>query len=442
MKEVIMTGKGILMMSREELRRVSLIRKVLDGEIRQKEVAEILDLSDRQVRRIVSRVREKGDEGVIHGLRGEPSHRAIEKRIKGKVIGLCRGRYEGFGPTLASEKLKELDGIDVSRETLRGWFREAGFPYRKRRARPHRQWRERKRYFGEMVQMDGSHHDWFEGRAARCVLMGYVDDATGNVYARFYGYEGTIPAMDSLRRYVKRYGLPLSVYLDKHSTYKLTGKTSIEDELRGEETLSEVERALKELGVKVIHADSPQAKGRIERLFRTFQDRLVKEMRLVGVSSMEEGNRFLESYLPIYNKRFRVVAAGEADLHRRVPRGVRLERILCRKTWRFLRNDFTVSHNGKLYQVEERTRAKRVVVEDRLDGSMAIVHKDRSFRYREITKRPERQEKPKPLMLRRVYIPPRDHPLKRRMMIPFRRSVNQNGFGQANGKNNTPQTPK
>ena len=136
------------------------------------------------------------------------------------------------------------------------------------------------------------------------------------------------------------------------------------------------------------------------------------------------------------------MAAGEADLHRRVPRGVRLERILCRKTWRFLRNDFTVSHNGKLYQVEERTRAKRVIVEDRLDGSMAIVHKDRSFRYREITKRPERQEKPKPLMLRRVYIPPRDHPLKRRMMIPFRRSVNQNGFGQANGKNNTPQNPK
>ena len=156
------------------------------------------------------------------------------------------------------------------------------------------------------------------------------------------------------------------------------------------------------------------------------------------ISSMEEGNRFLETYLPIYNKRFRVVAAGEADLHRKVPLQVRLERILCRKTERFLRNDFTVSHNGKLYQVEERTRAKRVVVEERLDGSLAIVHKDRSFRFREITKRPQRQE-PKPLRLRRVYRPPLDHPFK---MLSFKRRTSQNGFGRANGKNNTLQTPK
>jgi len=433
-----MAGEGILIMRREELKRVSLIRKVLEGEVTQREVGEMLDLSERQVRRIARRVEEEGDEGVIHRSRGEPSHGAISERTKGKIISLCKTRYEGFGPTLASEKLEELEGIEVSRETLRGWFKEAEVVYRKRRARPHRQWRERKSYFGEMVQMDGSHHDWFEGRAARCVLMGYIDDATGNVYARFYGYEGTIPAMDSLRRYFRKYGLPVSVYLDKHSTYRFTGKTLIEDELRGEETLSEVGRALKELGVKVIHADSPQAKGRIERLFRTFQDRLVKEMRLRGISSIEEGNRFLETYLPIYNKRFRVVAAGEADLHRKVPAEVRLERILCRKTERFLRNDFTVSHNGKLYQVEERTRAKRVVVEERLDGSIAIVHKDRSFRFREITKRPQRQE-PKPLRLRRVYRPPLDHPFK---MLSFRRRVSQNGFARVNGKNNTLQTPK
>ena len=437
-----MVGEDIIRMSHEELKRVSLIRKALDREITQGEVAEVLEVCERQVRRIVSRVRDEGDEGVIHRSRGRPSHRAIENGVKRKVISLCRSRYEGFGPTLASEKLRELEEIEVSRETLRSWFKEAQLPYKKRRCRPHRQWRERKRYFGEMVQMDGSHHDWFEGRAPWCVLMGYIDDASGNVYARFYGYEGTIPAMDSLRRYFKRYGLPVSVYLDKHSTYKSPGKPSIEEELRGEEALSEVERALKELGVKVIHADSPQAKGRIERLFRTFQDRLVKEMRLRGISSMEEANRFLESYLPIYNERFRVIPAGEADLHRRIAKGVRLERILCTKTERFLRNDFTIAHNGKLYQVEERTRAKRVVVEERLDGSMAIMHKDRSFKFREITRRPERREKPKPQTLRRVYIPPPDHPLKRYRAVPFRHNLNRTERGQANGKSQALTTAK
>ncbi len=436
-----MTGRDIVVMSREELRRVSLIRKVLDGGMTQREVAEVLGMSGRQVRRIVRRVREDGDEGVIHGSRGQPSHGAIEEGVKRKALRLCRTRYEGFGPTLASEKLGELDGISVSRETLRVWFRGEEIGYRKRRLRPHREWRERKRHFGEMVQMDGSHHDWFEGRAAWCVLMGYVDDATGNVYGRFYEYEGTMPAMESLRRYFRRYGLPESIYLDKHSTYKLTGKASVEAQLRGEELLSEVERALKELGVRVIHADSPQAKGRIERLFRTFQDRLVKEMRLVGVSSIEDGNRFLEGYLPVYNKRFRVLPVGKADLHRPVPRSVRLERVLCRKTERCLRNDFTVAHNGKLYQVKERTRAKRVVVEDRLDGTMAIVHGERSFRYREITRRPERQEKPKPVRLRRVHIPPPDHPLKKYRTVPFRQRVSESGASR-NGKNTATITPE
>jgi transposase len=437
-----MTGRDIVVMSREELRRVSLLRKVLDGEMSQREAAGILELGERQVRRLVVRVRVEGDEGLIHRSRGERSHGAIEEGVKRKVLRLCRTRYEGFGPTLASEKLLELDGIDVSRETLRGWFRAEAMEYRKRRLRPHREWRERKKFFGEMVQMDGSHHDWFEGRAPRCVLMGYVDDATGNVFARFYEYEGTMPAMDSLKRYIRRYGMPESVYLDKHSTYKLSGKNTIEAELRGEELLSEVERALKELGVKVIHADSPQAKGRIERLFRTFQDRLVKEMRLVGVSSIEDGNRFLEGYLPVYNRRFRVLAVGQADLHRPVPKSVRLERVLCRKTERCLRNDYTVAHDGKLYQVEERTRAKRVVVEERLDGTMAIVHGERQFRFREITQRPERREKVKPVRLRRVHIPPPDHPLKRYRMVPFKPGTQGDSGAGRNGKSTATITPE
>ena len=169
---------------------------------------------------------------------------------------------------------------------------EEDMPYEKRKGRKHRQWRERKHHFGEMVQMDGSHHDWFEGRGPKCVLMGYIDDATGTVYGRFYDYEGTIPAMDSFKRYIKRYGIPQSVYLDKHSTYKSTAKQSIEDELEDRKLMSQFEKSLQELGVKVIHAYSPQAKGRVEAAVRTFQDR-VNEMRLAGVKSVDQANEFL-----------------------------------------------------------------------------------------------------------------------------------------------------
>ena len=167
-----------------------------------------------------------------------------------------------------------------------------------------------------MVQMDGSHHDWFEGRGPYCVLMSYIDDATGKVSGRFYEYEGTIPAMDSFKRYIQKNGLPMSVYLDRHTTYKSTAKASIEEVLNEEVPLSEFERALKELEVKVIHATSPQAKGRVERLFRTLQDRLVKEMRLRGIRTIQEGNGFLKQYLPVYNRRFSVAPREEDDLHR------------------------------------------------------------------------------------------------------------------------------
>jgi hypothetical protein len=266
-----------------------------------------------------------------------------------------------------------------------------------------------------MVQMDGSHHDWFEGRGDGCVLMGYIDDATGRVFGRFYEYEGTIPAMDSFKRYIQGHGLPLSVYLDKHTTYKSTAKPSIEDELKNAKPLSEFERALKELGVEVIHANSPQAKGRIERLFGTFQDRLVKEMRLRGIRTIGEANAFLETYLPVYNRRFSVCPKEKGDLHRSLVKGMNLDAILCIKTERALRNDFTVAHNHKLYQIEERTRASKVMVEDRINGSMRIMYQDRSLRYREIMERPVKQEgRPGVIRSRRVSSSPApDHPWRR-----------------------------
>jgi hypothetical protein len=294
------------------------------------------------------------------------------------------------------------------------WLIEAGDWKKTRKRRAHRQWRERKHHYGEMVQIDGSHHDWFEGRGPRCVLMGYIDDATGKVFGRFYDYEGTIPAMDSFRRYIKKSGLPMSVYLDKHTTYKSTAKATIQDELNNTQPLSEFERALKELGVEVIHANSPQAKGRIERLFGTLQDRLVKEMRLRGIRTIEEANAFLEAYLPVYNRRFSVCPKGRGNLHRSLVKGTNLDAILCIKTERTLRNDFTVAHNQKLYQVEDPVNASKIMVQDRMDGSLVMTYKGRVLRFKEITARPVKENKQTVVVpMRKTYTPPSDHPWRK-----------------------------
>jgi len=406
-----MTGEDMIMVRQGELRRLHVIQKVLEKVLKQRGAAEILSLSGRQIRRIVKRIRSEGSRGVIHKSRGRLSNRRISDLTKEKVIKLYRAQYKDFGPTLASEKLLERDRIQISDETLRGWLIEAGDWQRIRKKRKHRQWRERKHHYGEMVQMDGSHHEWFEGRGPECVLMGYIDDATGEVFGRFYGYEGTMPAMESFKLYIRKYGLPLKVYLDKHSTYKSTAKPSIQDELNGVEPLSEFERALKELGVEVSHAHSPQAKGRIERLFRTFQDRVIKEMRLRRIRTIEEGNQFLGGYLPLYNKRFSVRPREKEDFHRPLAKGLDLDAILCIKTQRTLRNDFTVAYNRKLYQVEDKIHAAKVMVQERIDGSMRIYHKDRALRFKEITTRPLTTRKPWAIPKRiKPYTPPRDHP--------------------------------
>src|SRR5512136_3015317 len=234
-----MAGEDIIMMHQREVKRLHVIQKVLERVIKQVEAAEILSLSGRQIGRIVKRIRREGDRGIVHQSRGRPSNRRMADKVKDKVIRLYRAQYKDFGPTLASEKLLERDGVRISDETLRGWLMETGDWKKARKSRRHRQWRERKGHRGEMVQIDGSHHAWFEDRGAECVLMGYIDDATGKVFARFYEYEGTIPAMDSFKRYIRKYGLPLSVYLDKYKTYKSTAKPSLEDEFNDEEPLSD-----------------------------------------------------------------------------------------------------------------------------------------------------------------------------------------------------------
>jgi hypothetical protein len=337
-----MAREDILVMSGEELKRLEVVKKAMRGEVKQEKAGELLKLGVRQVQRWIQRVKKEGERGIIHRLRGRSSNHGFKDGFKEKVLGIYEKKYGGFGPTLACEKLWEREKIRLSDETLRRWLRGLGSAEWewKRKDRKHRQWRERKGQIGEMVQMDGSHHDWLEGRGPKLVLMGYIDDATGQVFGRFYDYEGTLPAMDSLRRYIQKNGIPQSLYLDKHKTYKSDGKLTVEQELAGEANpVSQFERACQELGIKVIHADSPQAKGRVERLFKTLQDRLVKEMRLEDIKTKQEANQFLERYLPLYSRRFGVAARENGDLHRSIPRGVELEGVLCIQTMRALRND-------------------------------------------------------------------------------------------------------
>jgi len=387
-----MTGKDIIMVTQAELRKVSVINQVLKKQLPQVDAADILNLSTRQIRRITSRIKTEGEEGVVHKSRGKPCNRVKSKKLKDKVLTLCQTRYKDFNPTFASEKLLEEKNLVIHPETLRLWFIGADVPYKKRKKRKHRSWRPRKPHTGEMVQVDGSKHDWFEGRGPECVLMGYIDDARGRFFGRFYTYEGTMPAMDSFKRYIKKYGIPQSAYFDKHSTYKSPKKPTIEEQLQNIEAQSQLQRALKEIGVTVIHAHSPQAKGRIERSFETHQDRLIKEMRLKGIKSIEEANKFLESYyMPKHNRKFAVLAKERADLHMPIPKGIDLDTIFCKKKKAALRNDFTVAY-----------------------GTIFMVYKGRNLKHKEITERPIRRkpEKQHVFKIEKVCRPPMEHPFK------------------------------
>lgn len=412
-----MAKRDEITMNQVERKRLYVIGQVIERKLKQIRAAEILGLCVRQVRRLMQRVKKVGDVAVVHQSRGKESKRRTVEAIKKKVLYLCRTRYVGFGPTLIAEKISEEMNIKISKETVRKWMISDALEYRKRRKRTHRSWRVRKEHCGEMVQMDGSHHAWFEDRGPNAVLMGYIDDATGRVYGRFYDHEGTMPALDSLRRYIRRYGIPCTLYLDRHTTYKSKKELTIEQQLQGEKMpMSQFGAAAERLGIKVIHAYSPQAKGRIERLFGTLQDRLVKEMRLHNICNVEEGNEFLKNYLLNFNKKFQVTPAEKKDLHRRLGSGVNLEWILCRQETRALRNDFTVIYEQHFFQVLDNIRAKRVTVQESINGRFRLIHEGRTLRFKKISREVHRRDKIEPSRLLHPPRPPRpgaDHPWKK-----------------------------
>jgi transposase len=386
-----------IVMSRRERHRLEMFSRVRRGEITLVKASELLGLSYRQAKRCFGRYRKEGDKGLVHRLRGQPSNRQTDARQKRRVLSLYEKKYADYGPTLAAECLGEEDGVTVSVETLRQWLLSAGLWRKCRRRRPYRQRRARKEYFGELVQMDGSHHDWFERRRAWAVLMVLIDDATSEVFAWFSEEETTIAAMEAFRGYVDCYGLPRALYVDRDSIYRCDREATISEHLAGKEPTTQFGRAMKELDVAVIMAHSPQAKGRVERVNGTLQDRLVKALRRAKISDLPSANRFLqEKFLPAFNRRFVKKAAKPGDLHRRVPRGLDLGGVLSIRETRVVQNDWTLRFENRWFQLAEMHQklalaGRSVIVSRRLEGRLALLYGGRELSYRELPAPPRRQ---------------------------------------------------
>ena len=419
--------KELITLTAQEHERYLVIKRVLKREIRQAEAADLLNLTERQIRNLRDKVREKGALGLAHGNRGKRSPRKMAAELEERIVGLVRARYEDFKPKLAAEKLAAREGIRISDEKLRQVMIEHGLWKVRRKRGPVHGWRERRARWGEMSQMDGSHHDWLEGRGPKLVLMAMIDDATGRAWGIFFEYEGVWPAMETLKGYAKRYGVPQSLYLDRHSTYKTTRQAALDELLRGQEAQTQFARAAEELGSRMIYAMSPQAKGRVERLFATLQDRLVKEMRLAGVRTMAEANRFLDGFWPDFNSQFAKEAREAGNRHRPLPKTLDLETIFCLKGTRTINNGYLLHWHGRVFAIQNPTlgmRRQSAQVFEQKDGRIVLRFNGRELLHREITadekpSRPLPQKTPdKPRTGRSI--PPPDHPWRRSNRIIHR----------------------
>lgn len=373
-------------MSQKERDTLKVMHGVLAGERTQAEAARLLRRSVRHVRRLQRQLEARGDGALVHGLRGQPSNRQADPKLKAAVLKAYRADYPDFGPTLAAEKLAAR-GLPVGVETLRRWLLAAGLWQRRRRREPHRSRRPRRECFGELVQMDASIHDWLEGRGEAMVLISMIDDATGRVMACFYPAGTTQTHMDLFGRWLRRHGRPLALYTDRHSIFEPQDKGKLAPDAE-----TQFGRACRELDVELIRAHSPQAKGRVERLFGTAQDRWVKELRLAGATTLAEANRLLPRLLAEHNRRFSRPAARRRDAHRRLGPEHRLEAILSIQEQRVVSNDYVVRYRNRFYQLPPPAlaglRGGTVVIEERLDGKRAMRFGQLYLKYREVTGRP------------------------------------------------------
>jgi transposase len=378
-------------MSAKERDRLKVLHAVQKRHITQVQAAQELGLSTRWVRILLQRVRAGGDRAVVHRLRGRPSNRCLQEKTKRRVVELFRQQkqarqWHDYGPTLAAEELGEEHGIQVSRESLRQWLIAAGL-WRAHRARVERvhTWRARRARWGELLQWDTSEHNWLEGRGEKLYLIAMIDDATSRVVAVFVPHDSTEENLRLLGRYLRAHGRPLAVYTDKASLFQTTPK-GIHHRQAPAEQPTQIGRALRELGIEWIAAHSPQAKGRIERFFGTAQDRLVKGLRKLGASTLEQANAYLgDTYLPRWQRRFTYQPRQAGDAHRPLDGSVDLDSVLSRVEQRVVAQDYTVRWGGEAYQIPRPQigggmRGSRVAVEKRLDGSVWMRWKQRRVR--------------------------------------------------------------
>lgn len=358
---------------------LKVLHEVKRGHLTQRGAAQQLGITDRWVRKLLVRIKQEGDGGIVHRLRGRESNRRLPERLRAKVLKLVKAKYRDFGPTLACEYLAQDDGVEVSKETLRQLLMVAGIRRgKRRRVEEVHVWRPRRSCRGELVQWDTSVHDWLEGRGPRLYLVAMIDDASSQAYGRFVKADSTEENLRVLWGYREHWGRPVEFYTDKSSLFTVN-RPAVEaaDEAVPEEW-TQIGRALRELGIGWIAAHSPQAKGRVERFFGTAQDRLVKGLRLAQADSLESAQTYLEQeYLPQWNQNFTRVPEGSTDAHRPLRAEHQLAAILSHVEERFVSADYTIRYQGKIYQIARGNirpglRGGRVRVEQRLDGSLAV----------------------------------------------------------------------
>ncbi len=393
-------------MSLVERIRLDAMKRIKRGELTVVSAAELMELSLRQARRVWKRFKTEADAGLVHRLRGRLSNHRFSEEVRQRAVKLQQEKYADFGPTLACEKLAE-QGLELSPNTLVALLKERGLWQRRRRRGKHRKRRERRASFGSMLQMDGSHHDWFEGRGPKCVLMVAIDDATSRTQARFYSAETMQAAFDVMGRWMNRHGLPRAVYVDRHSIYR--------DEDHPEKP-TQFGRAMKQLGVELIRAHSPQAKGRVERRNGVFQDRLVKEMRLRNISDMVQGNALLDKwFLEDLNRRYAIKPSDEQDLHRALDPGMALDQVLCVQEPRVVGLDWCVRWNNRWLQIGPqyaslRLVRRRVLIKELGDGRLLLEHQGSPLSFEELAAKPAKAKAKKPIVNNRRYKPAASHP--------------------------------
>lgn len=384
--------EGHLLMSKKERNRKVALEMVRQGRWRLVDAAEHLGISYRQCSRWYKRYRLEGDAGIVHRSRGRRSNREKCPELRQAVMRRYDEVYEGFGPTLAAEKLEE-EGYKVDHETLRRWLIAQGRWKRHRRRSRYRQRRERRQHFGELVQMDGSFHRWFGPDEPDYCLIDMVDDATGIRMSFMAEEETTEACMRALRQWIERYGIPKALYTDKKNVFVSEREATLEEQLAGEEAKTAFEKACAKLDIEIITANSPQAKGRVERTHGVNQDRLVKELKLRGVKRIEEANEVLSGgFVDKLNHKFAVQPAGKEDFHRPMPKGMSLSQALCFEKQRVVANDWVVRYLNRLFQISKDNRSLprprcKVTVQRLLDGTVRLLYRGQALKYREIEAR-------------------------------------------------------